>query len=703
MTDAGRHSIRLAALVALAAVALPLAAQGPAEYPGLETGKMWTFDQPPLDYWATRYGFRPAADWIEHVRLSTARQPGCTASFVSAGGLVMTNHHCARSCIDAVSREGEDLLSNGFYAARREDERPCPNFAMDQLRGIRDVTDSVNAAVPSGTDANRAATLRAARIREIEQRCNATGPGLSCQVVTMYRGGQYKLYTFRRWTDVRLVFAPDDVITFFGGDPDNFTYPRHDLDVSFYRVYEDSAPLAATHHFRWSAKGASEGDLVFVIGNPGSTGRLNTQAQLEFLRDYQYPYQLDQLGRQIAVYRELSALSPERAQALRNPLFGAENSQKAIGGYQSGLLDPTLMARKQAWETAFRARVDADPALKRQYGTAWSEIARINRDLSVLDGRRRFHAVGAFGARLLGLAGLIVRYPVELAKPDSARLTPFREANRAQLERVLYSTTPVDTAVERRLLATWLDAMSRRLPATDPVRRAALGSRTPQAAAAAMVQGTAIATADQRRALIQGGAAAIAASADPFLALARVIDPLERRVSDEVTALLNRETVQTERIARALLAVYGNSVAPDATFSLRISDGEVKSYPYNGTMAQPFTTFHGLYDRSAGWGGKEPWNLPAHWMARRDSLDLGTPLNAISTNDIIGGNSGSPVINRDAEVVGLIFDGNIESLPGRFLYTEARNRSVWVDARGILEALRKVYGARALADELLAP
>jgi hypothetical protein len=701
MTDAGRLTIRLAMLLALAA-ALPLAAQQPTEYPGLETGKMWTFDQPPLDYWATRYGFRPAPEWIEHVRMSTARQPGCTASFVSAGGLVMTNHHCARSCIDAVSRDGEDLLSNGFYAARREDERACPNFTMDQLRGIRDVTDSVNAGVPAGTDPNRAADLRAARIREIEQRCNATAPGLFCQVVTMYRGGQYKLYTFRRWTDVRLVFAPDDAITFFGGDPDNFTYPRHDLDVAFYRVYEDSAPVATPHHFRWSAKGASEGDLVFVVGNPGSTGRLNTIAQLEFLRDYQYPFQLDQLARQIAVYQELSALSPERASALRNPLFGAQNSQKAIGGYQGGLLDPALMARKQAWEAGFRARVDADPALKRQYGTAWQEITRINRALSTLDGRRRFYSVNAFGARLLGLAGLIVRYPAEMAKPDSARLQPFRDANRAQLERVLYSPTPVDTAVERRLLAAWLDVLSRRLPAADPVRRAALAGRTPAAAAEAMVRGTVIPTAEQRRTLVQGGAAAIAASADPFIALARVIDPLERRVSDEVTALLNRETAQTERIARALLAVYGHSVAPDATFSLRISDGEVKSYPYNGTMAQPFTTFHGLYDRWAGWGGKEPWHLPERWIARRDSLDLDTPLNGISTNDIIGGNSGSPVINRDAEVVGLIFDGNIESLPGRFLYSEARNRSVWVDARGIVEALRRVYDAGALADELLA-
>jgi hypothetical protein len=695
---------RCLATLALALTAsTSLVAQQESEYPGLETGKMWTFDQPPLEYWAKRYGFRPAPEWIEHVRMSTARQPGCTASFVSSGGLVMTNHHCARSCIEAATRTGEDLLGNGFYATRREDERPCPNFTMDQLQGIRDVTDSVVGAVPAGTEASRAAEVRAARIRDIEQRCNAGGPGLFCQVVTMYRGGQYKLYTFRRWTDVRLTFAPESDITFFGGDPDNFTYPRHDLDVAFYRVYQDSAPLAATHHFRWSARGASEGDLVFVIGNPGSTGRLNTIAQLEFLRDYQYPYQLDVLARQIAVYRELSALSAERAMALRNPLFSAENSQKATSGYQSGLLDRTLMERKQAWETAFRSRVDSNAALKSRYGTAWGEIARINRELSALDGRRRFHSFSAFGARLLNLAALIVRYPVEMAKPDSARLMPFRDANRAQLERALYSTTPVDTAVERRLLTTWLDAMSRRLPATDPVRTAALGGRTPQAAAEALVRGTAIATADQRRALIQGGAAAITAATDPFMALARVIDPLERRVSAEVTALQNRETQETERVARALLAVYGNSVAPDATFSLRITDGEVKSYPYNGTMAQPFTTFYGLYDRSAGWGGKEPWHLSDRWTARRDSIALATPLNGISTNDIIGGNSGSPVINRDGEVVGLIFDGNIESLPGRFLYSEARNRSVWVDARGIVEALRKVYGAGALADELLAP
>ncbi len=680
----------------------PLAAQQ--EYPGLETGKMWTFDAPPLDYWAARYGFRPGQDWIDHVRLASVRQvaaAGCSASFVSDEGLVMTNHHCARGCIARASRPGEDLLADGFYAARREDERPCADWNIDQLLAIADVTDSVHAAVPRDADATRAADARAARIGALEAQCAAAAAGRLCQVVSMYRGGQYKLYTFRRYTDVRLVFAPDGQAAFFGGDPDNFTYPRHALDVTFYRVYDEGAPLKSAHFFRWSARGAAANELVFVTGNPGSTGRLNTMAQVEFLRDNQYPYQLDQLARQIAVYQAVSAADPERARALRNALFSAENSQKAIRGYLAGLLDPLLMAHKRAWEDRFRDRVRADGALRTRYGGAWDEVARINRELATLDGQRRFHAFGAFGARLLGVAALVVRYPDEMAKPDSARLAPFRDANRAQLERQLFEGAPVDTVLERALLAAYFAALERRLPANDPVRRQALGGRTPAAAAAAMVAGSSIRTGEERRALVAGGAAALAASRDPFIALARVIDPLERAVTRQITALLNRETAQTERIARALLAVFGTTVAPDATFSLRISDGEVRTYPYNGTIAQPFTTFHGLYDRSAGFAGQAPWHLSPRWIERRDSLDLATPLNGVSTNDIIGGNSGSPVINRDAEVVGLIFDGNIESLPSRFLYTEATNRSVWVDARGIVEAIRKVYGAGTLADELL--
>ncbi|OGT95351.1 MAG: hypothetical protein A2083_09965 [Gemmatimonadetes bacterium GWC2_71_9] len=697
-------AVRLAATAAVAlglTVTRPAAAQQAAdqEYPGLETGKMWTFDVPPLEYWARRYNFRPTQDWLDHVRLAALRQPGCTASFVSADGLVMTNHHCARSCIESATRPGEDLLTNGFYARTRAEERACRGIFVDQLQSITDVTDSVTSAVPAGTPPARAADLRAAASRGIEQRCLAAGPDLSCQVVTMYRGGQYKLYRFRRFSDVRLVFAPEDSITFFGGDPDNFTYPRHDLDMSFYRAYVNNEP-AHTEYFRWSRDGSRERDLVFVIGNPGSTGRLNTVAQLEFLRDVQYPAQLDQLARVIAVYQQLGALSPERAAALRNPLFGAQNSFKAISGYQSGLLDPQLMARKRTWEQEFRSRVGADANLRRQYGDAWDQVTRIRLQMRQLDQRRRYYAFGAYGTRLLNLAAVLVRLPVESAKPDSARLPAYRDGNRAALERALYSATPVDTTAEIRMLAAYLTAMAAELPATDPVLRATLQGRTPEAAARALVSLAQILTAEQRRALVQGGAAAVGASSDPFIVLARVIDPLQRDIDRQWTELANQEAQHDERFGRALFAVYGNAIAPDATFSLRITDGEVLSYPYNGTLAQPYTTFYGLFDRYYGWGGRAPWNLPARWLARRDSLNLATPLNAVSTNDIIGGNSGSPVLNRDGEIVGLIFDGNIESLPPRFLFSEARPRSVWVDSRAIVEAMRRVYDAGPLADEL---
>jgi len=684
-------------------VAVSASAQQPAtagEYPGLETGKMWTFDVPPLEYWARRYNFRPSQEWLDHVRLSTGRLPGCTTSFVSADGLVMTNHHCARGCVAAVTQQGEDLLGNGFYARTRAEERACPNTNVDQLLEITDVTSQVASAIPAGAPAQRAAELRTAATRGIEDRCRAGAADIFCQVVVMYAGGQYKLYRFRRYTDVRLVFAVEASTAFFGGDPDNFTYPRHDVDMSFYRVYANGQPIRAEHFFRWSRNGSREGDLVFVPGNPGSTGRLNTMAQLEYLRDVQYPATLDQFARQVAVFEALSAMSPDRAAALRNALFGIQNTQKATIGYRSGLVDSTLMSRKRAWERDFRARVQANPDLRVRYGAAWDNIARVRREMASLDVRRRYYGFGAYGSRLLGYAGTLVRMPAEAARPDSARLAPFRDANRRGLERGLYDTTSLDTERETRLLAAYFTAMAGELPATDPVRRVVLGTRTPEDVARAMVSGTQIGTAEQRRALAQGGAQAIASSSDPFFALARAMDPLERPIATRWQELLNEETSNNELVARALLAVFGSTIAPDATFSLRITDGEILRYPYNGTVAQPYTTIYGLFDRSAGFAGQAPWALTPRWQAARSVLDLATPLNAVSTNDIIGGNSGSPVINRDGEVVGLVFDGNIEMLPARFLFSERVIRTVWLDSRGIIEALRRVYDAEALANEL---
>jgi len=700
------HPLRSSILVltVLAAFTGRVAAQQPAaapsEYPGLETGTMWTFDVPPLEYWAKRYDFHPTATWLDHARLSAARIPGCSASFVSPDGLIMTNHHCARACIDATAKPGEDLLSNGFYAPSRAEERPCPGMVLDQLQAITDVTDSVAAKTPAGATPGAAATARNTAINQIEQACGQSAPDAHCEVVTMYRGGQYKLYRFRRFTDLRLVFAVEDQTAFFGGDPDNFTYPRYDLDLSMFRAYLNGAP-AHPEYFKWSKNGAAEGDLVFVIGNPGSTGRLNTVAQMEYYRDTQYPMTLATLARQLAVYEALSAADTVHAKALRNTIFGVANSQKAVKGYQAGLLDPEVMAKKRAWETDFRNRVNANADLKKRYGDAWDVIATVRRQMKALDVKHRYYGFNAYGSRLLTLAAVITRYPTETAKPDTGRLQGYRDANRAGLERFLYSPQPVDTLAEAWMLTAYLTAMQNELPATDPVLTAALHGRTPEAAAREMVSHSQILTVDARKALIQGGTAAAAASSDPFLALARVIDPLERGLAKQWSALQDQEDQASERVARALLAVFGGKVAPDATFSLRISDGVVKRYPMNGTFAPPFTTMYGVFDRSASFGGAEPWNLMPKWQKARDSLNLATPINGVSTADIIGGNSGSPVINRDGEVVGLIFDENIEALPHRFLFRDDAGRSVWVDSRGIVEALRKVYGASALAAELV--
>ncbi len=697
-----RRPLVLVALLAL--LALPARAQqAPAgEYPGLETGKMWTFDVPPLEYWAKRYGFKPTPEWLAHAQLAAVRlSSGCSASFVSLNGLVMTNHHCARGCIVSSAKPGEDPLTDGFYAPTLEEERKCEGLVLDQLQEITDVTGKVATAIGNAPP-DQAAKRRAETISAIEKECGATQPDAFCQVVTMYRGGQYKLYRFRRFGDVRLVMAPEDQIAFFGGDPDNFTYPRYDVDMSFVRAYVDGKPALTPNYFRWSKAGAKEGDLVFVIGNPGSTGRLNTVAQLEYLRDVLYPAQLAQLDRRIKVTQQLMATSEERGKALRNQLFGLQNSFKAITGYDAGLLDPQLMARKRAWEKDFQGRVDADPELKKQYGKAWQEVALVQKELASFAKERRWYNFAADGTRLLTMAGLFVRYPVEMAKPDSLRLPPFREANRRATENYMTGSSVADTTAERIMLTAFFDAMVNELPSTDPVRRAAIGTRSPAEAAAALVSGTMLTSPDQRRALFQGGADAIAASTDPFIRLAKVIDPLDRQMAARTQALIDRESSASEKVARALLAVFGNRVAPDATFSLRIADGEILRYPMNGTLAPAFTTFYGLYDRNAGFNGEPAWALPKKWVERRDRLDLATPLDAVSTADIIGGNSGSPVINRDAEVVGLIFDGNIEGLPLRFLFSEKVGRAVHVDSRAIVESLRKVYDAGALADELVA-
>lgn len=661
-----------------------------------EFGTMWTLEAPPLDYWKARYGFTPDQTWLDHVRLASVRTPICSASFVSSRGLVMTNHHCARECISAVSPADTNFQRTGFVAATQAQERKCPGLYVDQLQSIEDVTAQVRGTATARGAAGRV-EQRKASIDTITAKCQAE-TGFTCQVVALYNGGIYSLYRYKRFDDVRLVMAPEEEVSFFGGDPDNFTYPRYDLDMSFVRVYDKNAPLAPKDYLKWSARGAEEGDVVFVVGNPGSTGRLLTVAQMEYLRDVQYPAQLALLQRNIDAMQEMSEGNEDARRRLENQLFSAQNSFKAITGYLAGLQDSSIMAHKRAFERDFRRRVSADPKLREQYGGTWDSIAAAQRQLTTLSSRLRYYGFG--GSQLLNLAGGVVRVPRQAALPDSLRLPQYRGEGLKTIRQLVERDVPIDPEVEKLTLAAQLRAAQRELPANDPFLRTVLAGRSPEVAAEALVNGTRLADTKVRKDLIEGGTAAVDASDDPMIVLARRLEPLSRSIAMQAARLDAVTSANAEQLGQAIFAAYGRSLPPDATFTLRISDGVAKSYPNNGTIAPYRTTFYGLYGRSAAFGNEPPFQLPERWRMREKRLDLSTPLDFVSTNDIIGGNSGSPVINREGEVVGLIFDGNIESLANRFIFTDEVARSVSVHSRGIVEALRKVYDATRIADEL---
>jgi len=661
-----------------------------------EFGTMWTFDAPPLEYWKARYGFTADQAWLDHVRLASVRLPICSSSFVSSEGLVMTNHHCGRDCITAVSPPDTSYQQAGFVARTTAEEKKCPGLYVDQLQSTEDVTGRVRAKVTATAIAGQVAQRNAA-IEETEHQCEQQTKDV-CQVVTLYQGGSYSLYRYKRFSDVRLVMAPEGTISFFGGDPDNFTYPRYDLDLTLLRVYDNGAPMKTEHYFKWSAAGAKEGDLVFVIGNPGSTGRLLTLAQMLYLRDVTYPGQLAQLKRNIAIYQQLVAQSDEARRRFENQLFYAQNSFKAVTGYQAGLLDTVIMARKRKFEQDFRARVNRDPKLRVKYGDAWDRIALALKEQRTLAVRARYYNFGA--SQLLTIAGLLVRLPEESALPDSARLPAYRGEAINQLRQTLQGDVPIDKEADKSSLAAQLTAARKELPATDPYLNAVLQGRSPEVAAEALIEKTSLTDPAARKALLDGGAEAVRASTDPLIAAARRIAPISRALAMRGLRLESTVSAHAERVGQALFAAYGTSLPPDATFTLRITDGVVQGYPMNGTNAAYKTTLYGLYAHSAEFDDQPPYQLPERWKAARDRLDLTTPMDFVTTNDIIGGNSGSPVINQNAEVVGLIFDGNIESLPNRFIFTDEVARSVAVHSRGITEALRKVYDAGRIADEL---
>lgn len=660
---------------------------------------MWTFDNPPAKQLRARYGFTPSQEWLDHVRLASVRfNDGGSGSFVSPRGLALTNHHVAFGQLQKVSTPQKDYVKDGFYARTQAEELKCPDLELNVLISIENVTARVLGVLKAGMIDKEALEARKAEIAKIEKE-SLGATGLRSDVISVYQGGEYWLYRYKKYIDIRLVFAPEQQTAFFGGDPDNFTYPRYDIDMALFRVYENGKAIETPNYLKWNPRGAADGELVFVSGNPGSTSRLETLAQIEDARDYFLPLALKSLKRRLDVLKRYSSLGAEQARQAANQTFGIENSLKALNGEYLGLLDKALIDKRRREEAEFRARVSAQPELQSQYGPAWDEIASAEKKFVSRQKESRFRSLRA--SRLANLALMIVQYAAEVRKPDGKRLDGFHDAQLDSLRFRLFSPAPVYPRMEEALLANAFAESLEELGHGDPFVRAALQGGSPQETAAKLVAGTRLGDAAFRKSLLEDGEAAVAASTDPLIVMARDIDPSVREIRKWVED--NVESVETsagEKIGKARFAVYGKSTYPDATFTLRLSYGTVKGYPMNGTEAPPITTLFGLYDRAHSFGLKPPFNLPERFLMRRNALDLATPVNFVSTCDIIGGNSGSPVINRQGELVGLIFDGNIESLVGDYVYDEENNRAVAVHTAVMTEVLRKLYDAGALADEL---
>ena len=675
---------------------------------------MWLYNAVPKDKIKAKYGFDITQTWLDHLRTSSVRMGGGSASFVSPDGLIFTNHHMAAGCVHDVSTKDQDYMKAGFLAESQSKEPKCPGMEVLVLSNIEDVTAKVNAGVKPEMKPAEAMQAQRAAMAQLEKDC--TVAPYRCEIVTLYSGAVYNLYKYRRYSDVRLVFAPEYDIAFFGGDPDNFTYPRFDLDITFLRAYENDKPVHVENYLKWSKTGVKDGDLVFVSGHPGSTGRLTSFAQMEYLRDVQYPRSIKSMERRIKLLKAYAAQSPEKARIVERMIFGLENSYKATVGYNSGLLDKAFMAKKEADEKKLRTSVASDAKLKAEFGDPWGDLEKaiaVQKEMGV----RSAFIEGTFGASLLGTARTLVRAADEKPKPNGERLREFRDTSLPMLERRLTSTLPVYKDLDIVQMTDGLKDMVETLGPNDPFVQKVLSGKTPEEFAKSIIEGTKLDDPAVRKQLYDGGKAAIDASTDPAILLMKALDPEAREVSkkmeEQVQSVAQRAGTQ---IAKIMFAEKGFTEPPDATGTLRLSYGVVKGYTENGVKIPYFTTFAGAFTHAAKHENKAPYVLPQTWMAfnpgekksgkvvnaglKAGQLKLDTPLNFVSTPDIIGGNSGSPVVNKAGEVVGIIFDGNIQSLPMRFMYEDVVGRAVSVDSRGIIEALRGIYNAGPLAEEL---
>ncbi len=694
-----RQSAALSALLSRLLLLCPLLAI-PMQATHADEG-MWLFNNPPRKVLERRHQFDATDPWLLRLQRSAVRfNDGGSGSFISAGGLVLTNHHVGAGAVQKLSSAEHDYLKDGFHAKSHADEMKAVDSELNVLQSIEDVTAQVNAAVKPEMTPPQAHEARRAAINTIEKK-SLDETGFRSDVVTLYRGAAYHLYRYKRFTDVRLVFAPEQEIAFFGGDPDNFEYPRFDLDFCLFRVYENDEPAKIEYFLPISPTGLHEDELVFVAGHPGHTDRLDTVDHLEFIRDTSLPYSLERLFRREVLLTAFGARSQENARRAKDGLFSAQNSRKALMGQLAGLQDPATLARKRQEEQALNRRVAADPNLKKDTA-GWDEVIaaiatwrRIYNEFDTLENQR------ALDSRLFGLARTIVRMTAEDAKPNTDRLPEYAESARASLEQRLYSRAPIYDDLEILKLSDALSVLIEKRSADDPLVVKILAGKSPADRAADLIQGTKLKDVAERKRLATGAAAAIETSTDPMIELARLVDPPARAVrkqyEDEVQEPLEQAYA---KIAAARFAISGTETYPDATFTLRLAFGMVRGYIEQGRSIPPWTTLAGAYERSAEHHNQPPFRLPKCWLDHKDKLNLDTPMNFISTADIIGGNSGSPVVNRKGQWVGLIFDGNLDSLVLDFVYTDAKARALAVDSRAIVEALRKIYDADEIADEI---
>lgn len=668
-----------------------------------DMGKMWTFENPPLDYFEREYNFRPTDDWLEKSRKSALRfGRGCSASFVSSDGLIMTNHHCVRGILPKLNEEDEDILNNGFFAETIQDEREVPGLFVDQLMYIKDVTESVLSVMEEGDTDSAKLALRDDKIEELKTNAYEEFPDLIFRSISFYEGGRFSLYGYKRYSDIRLLFVPELWVAKLGGDYDNFTYPRYGLDCAFLRAYDDDdKPVKTDYYFNWSNEQIQENQAVFVIGNPGSTDRIYTMAQIEYARDVRYPMLTKVYKDLYTIYEEMVNQEEELDTKLIAKLYSIGNRLKVYDGSYRSLLDPYLMARKRDFENNFNKAVQSNSELNQKYGHIWGELKESRQEAAKIAKKIFAYTLNSkYTPQYFFIADRLVELANQLKLHEDDREKKYKNEN---LETTIESIYPkaIDHKLQKKLLLVQVNLLTDNLDIDNKILNNVLDSRKGENAVSYLLSTSKLITKEDVKILADSGAETIINSDDPFINFMILTRDKLKRLNKVNSGFKKQDEINNQKLGEALYAVYGDTIPPDATSSLRIADGIVKGYDYNGTRAPYKTTFYGSLERYYSFNKKFPFNLPDYWEDLPDEFDLSTTLDFISTNDIIGGNSGSPVINTDAEIVGLAFDGNIESLPARYIYTTEANRTVSVSAVGMIEAIRDLYKAIRLSDEIL--